>query len=161
MTVERPMTAKQAQKRLLELYCYDPATGVVTRRLRNGLRGRVGSAVGWKMRNGYLQASVDYKKWLLHRLIWVMQTGEWPKGDIDHVNRKRDDNRWRNLRDVSRSRNLSNRKMMRSAPAGIDFDEKHGKYRVRITRYLGSFDSAEEAQRVRDAAVRALDSMVP
>ena len=34
-------------------------------------------------------------------MIWCKQTGQWPEGDIDHVNRVRDDNRFVNLRECT------------------------------------------------------------
>ena len=36
--------------------------------------------------NGYYQVILLGEKFLLHRVIWLYVTGEWPKGDIDHIN---------------------------------------------------------------------------
>lgn len=46
-----------------------------------------------------------------HRLAWYLHTGDWPEGEIDHINRDPGDNRWENLRDIDRSANTINRKM--------------------------------------------------
>jgi len=37
-----------------------------------------------------------------------MMTGEWPKEEIDHINRIKDDNRWDNLREASRIDQMHN-----------------------------------------------------
>ena len=50
-----------------------------------------------------------------HRLIWALQTGEWPKQQIDHINGVKDDMRFSNLRDVSAKinhRNYRNNRIM-------------------------------------------------
>ncbi len=36
-------------------------------------------------------------------------TGEWPVYEVDHINRKRHDNRWLNLRDIEHDANCANR----------------------------------------------------
>lgn len=43
-----------------------------------------------------------------HRVIYALHKGRWPEGDVDHINGVRDDNRIENLREASRSQNLSN-----------------------------------------------------
>lgn len=96
------------QSRLRELFDYDPETGIVTRKLCTANRQKIGEEVGHKYKRGYLQATINYVKYPLHRLIWVLQYGVWPKGDIDHIDRDRANNRLANLRDVSRSENMQN-----------------------------------------------------
>jgi hypothetical protein len=36
-------------------------------------------------------------------VAWALQTGEWPEGEIEHINGDRGDDRWENLR-AKRSR---------------------------------------------------------
>ena len=49
--------------------------------------------------------------YLAHRVIWFLQTGEWPDSDlvIDHINGVRNDNRWVNLRQVTVKENNINK----------------------------------------------------
>lgn len=39
--------------------------------------------------------------YLLHRLAYLYMTGNWPLGEIHHVNHNPSDNRWANLADVT------------------------------------------------------------
>ena len=48
------------------------------------------------------------KPYLRSRLIWLLQTGAWPKGVIDHINRIKQHDSFDNLRDVSYSTNRRN-----------------------------------------------------
>lgn len=60
---------------------------------------------------GYKHGSIFTKDYRAHRIIWLWMTGEWPKEDIDHINGIRSDNRWKNLRHVSRRENIKNSKI--------------------------------------------------
>ncbi len=44
-----------------------------------------------------------------HHVVWCWVHGEWPVGEIDHINGDRDDNRITNLRLASVSQNRSNK----------------------------------------------------
>ena len=58
------------------------------------------------------------KGYLLHRVIWLIETGEWPK-QIDHINGDPADNRWTNLRNVENTRNMRNKAMFKNNTSGI------------------------------------------
>jgi hypothetical protein len=66
--------------------------------------------------SGYFVSRVNGKRVTLHRYIWLLHTGEWPKMEIDHINRDSLDNRIANLRDVSHSDNMKNRPPMLGVP---------------------------------------------
>lgn len=94
------MTAELARK----LFSYDPSTGVL---MRNTERAR--KATRKPTAGRYVQINILGKSYYAHRLAWLIHYGEWPAGDIDHINRDKGDNRIANLRDVSRKENCNNR----------------------------------------------------
>lgn len=59
--------------------------------------------------NGYAQGCVFQRHYTGHRVAWAIYYGEWPKLEIDHIDRVKDNNAINNLRVVSRSENLRNR----------------------------------------------------
>lgn len=67
---------------------------------------------------GYRVGSIDNKLYRAHRVIWALVHGEWPKGDVDHINGDRADNRLFNLREATRSQNLANARTRRAGPKG-------------------------------------------
>ncbi len=106
-------------KRLLELFSYDPETGVLTWKVSRG--GQRAGDVAGTISHGYVQVFVDGIAYRAHRLIWKMVTGREPVRYIDHENGNRSDNRLikndpsnSNLREVTPWENNLNR----CAPAG-------------------------------------------
>lgn len=86
--------------------------------------------------------TVDGKAYAAHRLAWYLMKGYWPK-IIDHINRDPLDNRFSNLREVTRKENQQNIK-------GLGYSKYGNRYVARIvidnkTKYLGTFNTAEEA----------------
>ena len=78
--------------------------------------------------------------------------GEWPPEDVDHINGVKDDNRWKNLRQVSTSVNMQNQKQAHKCNASgmLGVTLNHGKWRARIRInkkeiYLGNFCDKESA----------------
>lgn len=125
-----------SQELLHKLFDYCPDSGVVSWRISRSNRIKVGSTVGYENPYGYLQVRIEGKLWMLHRLIWEYVTGFPPKQMIDHINGDRSDNRFANLRDVSRSINNQNRKGPdRDAKIqllGVCFDTRCRKYRAQM-----------------------------
>lgn len=83
-------------------------------------------------------------------------TGEWPKNQIDHINRIRDDDRWENLREATQSQNSYNRDWCEQNGDMRGIHKKCHKYYVYIGgEYLGNFTDLEEAKDIRDRALEA------
>lgn len=77
---------------------------------------------------------------LYHRLVWRIAYGEYPKGDIDHINGVRDDNRLENLRDVSSYENSRNKAIRRENTTGVSgvwYINSLGKFRSVIVNQDG------------------------
>lgn len=77
---------------------YDPVTGRFTwlTRVRSDIPA--GSEAGSFCDQGYRVILIGGKAYRAHRLAWLLTHGEWPRGDVYHVNRDRSDNRIANLR---------------------------------------------------------------
>jgi hypothetical protein len=141
---------KLTWRRARELLDYEPATGFLRWKVNKGSMARKGGIVGSPHNVGYLQCSVDYQKYLVHRLIWFWVTGEWPQ-EIDHINRVKTDNRWENLRSTDRSTNCHNSGGHFDSVSGFKgVSRKRSRWRARIRRNgrdwaLGSFATREEA----------------
>lgn len=94
---------------LRELTKYDPHSGEFVWRNSKGA-AKAGNPVGGKHRvKGYGETCLDGVYYQTHRLIWFYVHGQWPLGQIDHINGRRDDNRLENLRDVGAHQNQQNR----------------------------------------------------
>jgi len=79
---------------------------------------RAGRKAGCTNSRGYLVVGLNYKKYLIHRLIWVMH-GNDPVAVIDHINGNTTDNRIENLRASTHTENMCNAKRSRRNTSGI------------------------------------------
>jgi hypothetical protein len=140
-------------ERLREALRYDPDTGKFYR-LEATAQAAAGEVVGTPS-NGYLFITVEGAQRRAHRLAWLYMTGEWPLREIDHINGDRSDNRFENLRDVTRAINVQNRHEPRAgklfdSPLGVHFCRSTGKWRAQIgvrgrRVHLGRYASPELA----------------
>lgn len=95
-----------------------------------------------------------------HRVAWAVFYGEWPTGQIDHINRDRTDNSIKNLREVTNRQNSLNSKKRATNKSGFVGVYKHtqtGAWTAQITvhgktKYLGCFDNIEDAAKKRREA---------
>lgn len=151
------------QERLKSLVRYDPTTGLMTYKYRKMTRGRP-SARGGKLvgsRTGmYVHATIEGTRTSVHRLAWLYMTGYFPEHDIDHINRDHRDNRWCNLRHVSRICNMRNTSISTnnvSGVKGVHYSPDRSKWvamiRVNYKRYnLGRYTLFHNAVCARLAA---------
>jgi len=150
-----------------ELLDYDPETGVFLHRTKR--RGsKQGSVVGTKTANGYRSVAIHKKQYLAHRVAWLYVHGEWPTGQIDHINGIRDDNRLCNLRDVPQNINMQNQRVAHKCKTstrllGVYYEKKSGRWysQIRIdgkSRHLGTFATDIEAHEAYLQAKRKLHS---
>jgi len=122
--------------RAAEVLEYTPETGRFRWRIDKGTRARKGVSAGSINGHGYYTIQIDGVKYAAHRLAWLLTTGEWPTGEIDHINGLRYDNRVSNLRDVTRGQNLQNMYTQTSNSAGVRGVSRcpvSGMYRARVT----------------------------
>lgn len=157
-----------------EVLKYDPDTGSfewkprpreMFRSLHEFVRWNnryAGKPTGNKHYSGYVHLIFLGRRFAAHRVAWLFLYGQWPEGEIDHVNGIRSDNRGTNLRDVDRSgnqRNASRRTDNTSGVVGVVWSKRASKWASRINIYgqrknLGFFDQLEDAVAARKAAER-------
>lgn len=136
------------------LLSYDKQTGVVRWRsfVNNACRDTLvaGSSAGHK----YVRVRVRGRQYYAHRLAFLLVTGEWPNGFVDHIDGNKLNNSWSNLRDVSQVVNQQNIKARPAKssdlPLGVYLpkDKRRYKAQIRVNGKrisIGYFDTAEQA----------------
>lgn len=146
---------------LNEHLSYDQDTGVLRWKKPSPRKRRDGTA-GFVHHTGYRYIGVGRKSFGAHHIIWKLMTNEEPPTEIDHINGNKDDNRWCNLRSVTRGQNKQNSKTPRDNTSGVKGVSRYfNKWIVYITHngrrhYLGLFKTLEEAAAARKNAANSL-----
>lgn len=112
----------------------------------------------------YITVSINSKRYLAHRIIWLLVTGENPNNEIDHINGNGIDNRIENLRHITRkenNKNLSISVRNKTGVVGVHWDKKRKVFKAEIrahgkNKFLGYFKTIEEAAVVRKKAEKKL-----
>ena len=130
MTVNPPCTIEHLRASLH----YDADTGIFTWITHKKRPDLIGKPAGSAQSAGYWAIAIHNRKQLAHRLAWAYMTGEWPTQHIDHINGDKRDNRFCNLRQVTRHGNLQNmRKATKANKIGLLGVSAHqGKWRAQI-----------------------------
>ena len=141
-------------ERLKQVLEYDPETGIWTWLVSPCHFIKVGQVAGHVQDNGYRQIRIDYVYYKSARLAHLYMTGEWPKEQMDHINRDRADDRWVNLREATASDNNVNKRLQcnnTSGYRGVSWDRWQQKWNVRVNRmHLGWYDNLATAVAERD-----------
>ena len=98
---------------------------------------------------GYIRIQIGGKMYNSHRLIMLAFAGQSDK-DVDHINRIRHDNRFENLRYVTRNENEWNTSIVENAK-GYSWHKERNKWQARICingklKNLGYFEKEEDAR---------------
>lgn len=124
-------------------------------------RVKRGAEAGWRSNNrGYRRVTINGTRVPAHVIVWALVHGEWPVGDVDHINGVTDDNRPENLRVVTHQQNCRNSRKRTNNTSGFKGVSAHkasGKWEATIQtdhgpKYLGLFSAPELAA---DAYARA------
>ena len=149
---------------LTELLHYDRDTGVFTWKSNRSRRVMKGDRAGTLDSKGYIQIGIKRTLYLAHRLAWMYIYGEWPKSELDHINRIRDDNRISNLRLANRTintRNLNLRCDNKSGVTGVWRNQRLNKWQayIRVNNkhvHLGVYGNFDDAVKARKTAEQTL-----
>jgi hypothetical protein len=148
---------------LREIIHYDPETGVFTWRIRPSQRTFAGDVTGVAVRkDGYCSVKIGRQSYKAHRLAWLYMTGEWPEHEVDHRDRNRANNVWRNLRAATKKQNQENRTPRRDSSSGVTgvlWSNRDQAWRATIViegrkRHIGTRKVLSEAVALRAAASR-------
>lgn len=146
---------------------YNPETGEFMRKIDGSARGSLKARWHNKPtsktinRAGYCLIGIGCNQYLAHRVAWAMYYGEWPKGQIDHINHVRTDNRIKNLRVVNDAENRKNLSLIstnKTGVMGVSWDKKRSLWRARIQVrrkdvFLGRFNNFDDAVAAREKAL--------
>lgn len=142
------------QLRLKELFDYQD--GQLIRKVNRGrgansVRWKSGTSIGHKS-GKYILASVDYRLYKLHRLIWLWHFGNFPEKHIDHIDGNPANNRIENLREATDAQNMQNQRTARvNNKLGVQgVYQVNNRFRAVLTtngksKHLGYFDTPEQA----------------
>lgn len=153
-----------SQEVLRQLLDYDPETGLMTWRYRDGQKRwntmYAGKPAFFTNVNGYMTGRLFGENVRAHRVLWVLHHGFDPDGPIDHINGRKSDNRLVNLRVTDAGGNARNRPIRSDNRTGVcGVIPYKGKYRANIRfngklTHLGTFEDFDAAVSVRKEAER-------
>lgn len=116
---------------------------------------KAGKAAGSVSPHGYLIIKIGRKPVRACRLAWFLTHGEWPDGEVDHINGNRLDDRLCNLRVVDRAGNSQNQRRAHAdnnscGLLGVTWNRQHKKWQAKlqarkIRHHIGYFSDPSAA----------------
>lgn len=118
-----------------KLFEYNEAMGRLVWKVTNSNRAKAGSPAGTIRKDGYCRIKACGEFLYAHRIIWLMEYGEWPELEIDHIDGDPLNNCITNLRSVTHIENMRNvrrQKNNTSKVTGIVWADREKKWSARI-----------------------------
>lgn len=147
---------------LLDAFNYNPESGRLTWKIKSARQIVFGSFADSSINTaGYRRTGIGRDRFLTHRLIWKMMTGDDPVEFIDHIDQNKSNNTWANLRLATKAQNLCNHGPNKNNKTGlfkgVSFKKRNNRYLAQIQvngvkKHLGYFLTPELA---RDAYIEA------
>lgn len=140
---------------------YEPESGMLRWKFRPSPAAAPGSVAGSQSLDGYISLSYRYKRYVAHRVIWLIVHGEWPALEIDHIDGNRANNALTNLRLATKSQNNYNRKLCPNSSGVKNVVRVGDRWQVRIkvdgkNHHFGTFRTVDAAAVVARSARIAL-----
>lgn len=136
---------------LKQLFIYDPYTVIIIRNIDRNGGFKKGDIAGTISDQGYRKINIFGKPRRATALIWLYMTGEWPSGQVDHINGIRNDDRWVNLRLATHSQNNANKNINKPWGSGyLGVGKFRNKWRAYTKKdgknyHIGLYNTREEA----------------
>lgn len=150
------------QEYLKSILHYDPETGEFLWLVsKDGVkRGSIAGSIGAHARKKYYVIKINRHPYYAHRLAFLYMEGAFPENEVDHIGGDGANNKWSNLRSVSRSENGKNQCLRVnniSGVVGVSWDKKRSKWVSQICvngkrKFLGYFSDKNMAAGARKAA---------
>ncbi len=140
-----------------ENMAYEPDTGVFLWKKR-GFGRTLGKILGTTVWPGYIAMKVNGVRHYAHRVAWLYVHGEWPKGQIDHIDGDKSNNAIANLRVATAAQNSARRRVRGKPqlspsrgvfPHGVGFVARI--HHAGKRHYLGYFPTADAAKAAYEA----------
>jgi hypothetical protein len=146
------MSLEKAQK----LFDYDKETGHLLWKFQKARRTKVGKPAGAIYPGKCINLIIDYCPYKAHHIVWLLNKGEWPKEEIDHIDGNPINNRIENLRLATRKQNSFNVSIHKDNLSGFKgVSRSRDKWLARIQgRHIGLFLTAEEASAAYEAEAK-------
>jgi hypothetical protein len=134
---------------LHELFEY--RDGVLFRKLKTSNNAKINEPLNTVGKNGYVTITVQNKRQLAHRIIFLMFNGYLPEF-IDHIDGNRANNKIENLREATMLQNSYNSKIRKNNTSGVkNVRIRYGKYFAYFNergkqKTIGHFLTIQEAE---------------
>ncbi len=147
-------------ERASEAYSYCSESGEIRWKIRPCRNMKAGIIAGTVNKEGYIRLHIDRRFYSAHRVAWLLHYGQWPEGEVDHIDGDPSNNRIGNLRVVDPIGNRKNQGVTRrnsSGCVGVRWIARKGCWESKISsdrkhQWLGYFKSLLDAASSRKSA---------